>query len=348
ELAALIAETRKTLNLADESFTTETAVALTKALAPKLPPDTEIVFETKFDPVAKKIVGGTPYLLNRKAEVTGEMLKNAQVNVNNNEPYVSLTFDAQGAQLFGETTTKNVGKQLAILLDGIVNSAPVIREPILGGQAQITMGYGSYQSLRKECEDLVLVLQEGALPAQLTEATKTVVGPSLGADSIRKGVMATTVSAFVVVLFMLFYYKASGILANIALMLNLLFILSALALFQATLTLPGIAGIVLTLGMAVDANVLIFERMKEEMRAGKTPKGVVSAGYGNAMRTIIDSNVTTLLSGFVLYQFGTGPIKGFAVTLIIGLLMSMYTACTCTRLVYDYFLTQKKITRISL
>jgi preprotein translocase subunit SecD len=218
----------------------------------------------------------------------------------------------------------------------------------LGGNAQITLGYGNYSDLIKEAEDLSLVLQEGALPAQLTEATKTIIGPSLGADSIHKGVWAAIIGTLVVIIFMFVYYKFSGLLADFALIFNFLFLLAVLALFQATLTLPGIAGIALTFGMAVDANVLIFERIREELSLGKTVKAAVEAGYGNAMRAIIDSNLTTLIAGIVLYQFGTGPIRGFAITLIIGLIISMYTAIVCTRMMYDYLLIKRKITRISV
>jgi protein-export membrane protein SecD len=347
KLVQLISDARRNNNLPDD-FSAETVDRINELLKNDLPKDTIVAFETQYDPVTKKITGGNPYVLNRKAEITGEMLKNASVDVQNNEPYVSLTFDAQGAKIFGDVTSENVGKRMAILLDGTVMKAPVIREGILGGRAQITLGYGSFADLRKEAEDLVLVLQEGALPARLTEATKTVVGPTLGADSIHDGIVATLLGAIVVCVFMLIYYRGSGLLANLALMFNLLFILSALALFQATLTLPGIAGIALTLGMAVDANVLIFERMREEIRDGKTPKAVIEAGYNNAMRAIIDSNLTTLIAGVVLYQFGTGPIKGFAVTLIIGLSVSMYTACVCTRMVYDYLIMKRQISRISV
>lgn len=347
ELASKIAKVRAENNI-PEDFSAKTVGKINELLRKELPLDTEIAFETQHDPVTKRISGAVPYLLNRKAAVTGQMLKNASVDVHDNEPFVSLTFDAEGAALFGETTTKNVGKRMAILLDGTVTKAPVINEPILGGRARITLGYGSFADLQKEAQDLTLVLQEGALPAQLTEATKTVVGPSLGADSIHKGVVATIAGAIVVCLFMLVYYRWSGVIADAALMINLFFILAALALFQATLTLPGIAGIVLTLGMAVDANVLIFARIREEVKSGKTPRSAIEAGYHNAMRTIIDANVTTLIAGLVLYQFGTGPIKGFAVTLIIGLSISMYTACICTRMVYDYFLIRRKMARISI
>lgn len=347
KLKEMLAEIKKTESIPDD-YSIKTVAKINELLKNKLPTDDEIAFEIQFDPITRKQTGAIPYLLHRKAEVSGEMLKNTQVNVQNNEPYVSLAFDSQGATIFGETTTKNVGKRMAILLDGTVTKAPVIREPILGGQAQITLGYGRYQDQLKEAEDLSLVLQEGALPAQLTEATKSVVGPSLGADSIHQGIVATIIGALVVCTFMMIYYKWSGMIANAAVILNLLFILSAMALFQATLTLPGIAGIALTLGMAVDANVLIYERIREELRHGKTAKAAIDAGYGNAMRTIIDSNVTTLIAGVVLYQFGTGPIRGFAVTLIVGLTISMYTACVCTRMVYDYLIIKRKITSISV
>jgi protein-export membrane protein SecD len=347
ELSKMIADVREELKLSDD-YSIKTVDAINKALREKLPEDSEIAFETQFDPVAKKVTGAVPYLLERQAKVTGDMLKNAQVQVHNNEPYVSLTFDAAGTQKFGEVTSAHVGDRMAILLDGTVNKAPVIREAIMGGQAQITLGYGNYSDLLKEAEDLTLVLQEGALPAQLVEATKTVVGPSLGADSIRKGIIAAFFGALCVIVFMIGYYRWSGLLADLALFLNLLFILAGLALFQATLTLPGIAGIALTFGMAVDANVLIFERIREELKSGKTAKAAVAAGYGNAMRAIIDSNLTTLIAGVVLYQFGTGPIRGFAVTLIMGLVISMYTAIVCTRMVYDYLLIKKKVTRISV
>ncbi|MBN1283756.1 MAG: protein translocase subunit SecD [Proteobacteria bacterium] len=347
KLAEMVAGARAAENLPDD-FSIATVERINDSLRGALPEGTEIAFEIQYDPVQKKTTGGVPYLIRRRAEVTGEMLKNAQVNVHDNEPYVSLTFDAQGTALFGETTTQNVGKRMAIMLDGNVTKAPVIREPILGGQAQITLGYGNYQNLLKEAEDLSLVLQEGALPAQLVEATKTVVGPSLGADSIRQGTTATLVGAIIIALFMLVYYKWSGFIANAALLFNLLFILAGLAIFQATLTLPGIAGIALTMSMAVDANVLIYERIREELRSGKGPRAAVEAGYSNAMRTIIDANVTTLIAGVVLYQFGTGPIKGFAVTLIMGLLISMYTACVVTRMIYDYMIIKRRVTRISV
>ena len=350
KLKTITAEARKNKSINISNFTPDAVREINDYLyeTNSIPTDRQIAYEILRDPMTGKITGGRPYLLERKSELTGSMLKNAMVDFQNNNPYVSLTFDVEGAKVFGKITSENVGEKLAIVLDGAVTSAPVIKDAIHGGRAQVTLGIGDFNTLKKEAEDLVLVLQEGALPARLTEATKTVVGPSLGADSIKKGVMATIIGGIIVGLFMIVYYKGAGLIADAALILNLLFILAALALFQATLTLPGIAGIVLTLGMAVDANVLIYERLREELRLGKSAIQAVQSGYQNALRTIIDANVTTLIAGLVLYQFGTGPVRGFAVTLIIGLAVSMFTACVCTRLVFDYLVLKKKVTKLSV
>ncbi|HCU25931.1 MAG TPA: protein translocase subunit SecD [Deltaproteobacteria bacterium] len=329
-------------------YTEEVVGKLNEALKAKLPPESEIAYEIQYDPVTKKIVGGIPYLLKSKVEVSGEMLRNAQVSVHNNEPYVSLSFDNAGTKAFADLTAANIKKRLAILLDGTVSKAPVINSAIPSGEAQITLGYGDYQALMREAEDLVLVLREGALPASLQEATKTVIGPSLGKASIDRGWKAMLIAAAVVMVFMVFYYKGSGLLADLAVVLNVLFIFAALTLFGATLTLPGVAGIVLTIGMAVDANVIILERVKEELAAGKSIKAAVDAGYSNAMRAIVDSNLTTFLSGVVLYQFGTGPVRGFAVTLMVGILTTLYTAVVLTRLVYDYILSRRQVTKLSI
>ena len=200
----------------------------------------------------------------------------------------------------------------------------------------------------KEAKDLTLVLQEGALPARLKEATKTIIGPTLGADSIQRSLKAMLIGTLIVIIFMVIYYNLSGLLADAALLINTLFIFALLAMFQATLTLPGMAGIALTIGMAVDANVLIFERIREELRAGQQVRQAVDAGYGNAIRAIMDSNLTTIIAGVILYQFGTGPIRGFAVTLMIGLVCNIFTAVVMTRTVYDYFLTKRKVSIISI
>ncbi len=348
KLAELISVARKEHTLPD-NHSYETVAKLNEVLADKLPKNTEVAFHTQYDTVTKKQSSATPVLLNQHTAITGNNLVDAYVTTNQGRPAVGFRLDTKGTEAFGKTTKENVGKSLAIVLDGTVMSAPNINNAILNGEGIITFGsFANFSELQKEAEDLVLILKEGALPARLEEATKTVVGPSLGADSIQKGIYATLVGGILVFVFMIIYYRASGLIANIALAVNLLFILAALSLFQATLTLPGIAGIVLTLGIAVDANVLIFERIREELRKRKSAASAVKLGYHSAMRTIIDANITTLIAAIVLFQFGTGPIKGFAVTLMIGLAVSMYTACVCTRMVYDYFIIQKRITRISV
>ncbi|MDX1386351.1 MAG: protein translocase subunit SecD [bacterium] len=348
EVAKLVGDARKELNIPDEDFTLEAVDKINEALKGKIPAESEIAYEIQIDPVTKKIVGGTPFLLKRKVEVSGEMLRNAQVSVQNNEPYVSLSFNPTGTRIFGEVTAANVNKRLAILLDGTVNKAPVIRSAIPSGEAQITLGFGDYQALVREAEDLVVVLREGALPATLKEATKTIIGPSLGKTSIQRGFQATLLGGLVVMIFMALWYKGAGVLADFALVLNILFIFGVLTMFGATLTLPGVAGIVLTIGMAVDANVIILERIKEELALGKGVKAAVDSGYGNATSAIVDANITTFLAGIVLYQFGTGPVRGFAVTLMIGIATTLFTALVITRLFYDYRLSKANVTKISL
>lgn len=347
EVQKMVAEAREALQLR-EGFSEEVVAKVNEKLKGKIPEGDEILFEVQYDPVSKKSVGGIPYLLKKKAELTGEMLRNTQVNVHDNEPYVSLSFNNLGTQLFAELTKANIGKQLAIVLDGNVSKAPVIQSEIPSGEAQITLGFGDYRSILKEAEDLVLVLHEGALPARMKELTKTVVGPSLGRDSIERGMHISLLAAVLVILFMIVYYRVSGLLADIALALNILFMMAALAIFQATLTLPGIAGIVLTIGMAVDANVLIFERMREEIRAGKRGKAALKAGYENAMSAILDSNITTFLAGAVLYQFGTGSIRGFAVTLMIGIATTLYTSLYITRILQEYLVYGLKREELSV
>ncbi len=347
EVRKMVTEARTKLNIS-EGFSEEIVAKVNEELKSKIPEDSEILYEVEYDPVTKKMVGGVPYLLKRKAEVTGEMLKNAQVNVHDNEPYVSLTFNPLGTRLFADLTKANIGKRLAIVLDGNVSKAPVIKSEIPNGQAQITLGYGDYNTVLKEAEDLTLVLREGALPARLKELTKTVVGPSLGRDSIEKSMHLSLVAAALVIGFMILYYRVSGLLADIALSMNILLLLASLAIFQATLTLPGIGGIVLTIGMAVDGNVLIFERIREELRIGKSARTALSDGYKHAMSAIIDSHVSTFLSGVVLYQFGTGPIRGFAVTLMIGIITTLFTNVFVTRIFQEWLLFGLKREKLSV
>ena len=286
-----------------------------------------------------------PYLLEKKTLLTGDSLEDARVTISDRfgEPYVSLKFDSQGARDFDRITASNVKRRLAIVLDGVVHSAPVIQERISGGNAQITGNF-----TMEEAHDLAIVLRAGALPAPVSILEQRTVGPSLGQDSIDKGILSIIVGSILVILFMVMYYNMSGIIADIALLLNIILILGALAAFRATLTLPGIAGIVLTIGMAVDANVLIFERIREELRLGKSPRAAIAGGYSKALLTIVDANVTTLIAALVLFQFGTGPVKGFAVTLSIGIVCSMFTAIFVTRIIYDYFVWGRNIKRVSI
>lgn len=283
--------------------------------------------------------------LRERTVLTGEYITNAQVQIDTqyNTPYVSLEFDSQGARIFERITSENVQKRLAIVLDNVVYSAPVIQERISGGKASIT---GSFTM--NEARDLAIVLRAGALPAPVNILEQRTVGPSLGKDSISKGLIAALLGGIATIVFMLIYYKLSGLVADFALLLNIPLILACLAGFGATLTLPGIAGIILTVGMAVDANVLIFERIREELRAGKSPRAALETGYDRATLTILDSNLTTLIAAVVLFQFGTGPVRGFAVTLTIGLLASMFTAILVTRIIFDYYLTSRRVRSISI
>lgn len=271
--------------------------------------------------------GPREWVLNRQVELSGENLVDAQATFQNNEPVVSFRFDTNGARKFGRITQENVGRLFAIVLDEKVISAPRIREPILGGSGIIS---GSFTT--ESANELAVLLRAGALPAPLTIIEERTVGPELGADSIRAGAIASIVALVAVIVFMVLYYGLFGVIADLALLLNLVLIVAAMSILGATLTLPGIAGIVLTMGMAVDSNVLIFERVHEELRNGRTPLTALETGFNEALRTIVDANLTTLIAGVVLFQFGTGPIKGFAVTLVIGVITTMFTAVTVTRI----------------
>ena len=277
----------------------------------------------------------------RQAYITGDMLTDARVSIDEqrNRPYVSMNFDKNGARIFAEVTGKFVKRKMAIVLDEKVNSAPVIQSKIEGGSAMITLNsMGDYNTIFEEAKDLALVLRAGSLPAPVTFEENRTVGPSLGHDSIEAGKLSVVVGFLAVVIFMIIYYGIAGLVANLALILNLLFIMAGMAAFGATLTFPGIAGIVLTIGMAVDANVIIFERVKEELRLGRSLADSISTGYDKAWSAIFDANVTTAISSFILWEFGTGPIKGFAITLLIGILSSMFTAIFVTRIVFNYLM----------
>lgn len=287
----------------------------------------------------------TAYVLEARTLMTGEYITDARVRPSSQlqGPYVELILNSTGARLFEQITGANVKRRLAIVLDNRVYSAPVIQERIGGGRASIT---GSFDI--KEARDLAIVLRAGALPAPVEIVEERTVGPSLGQDSIRQGVTSFIVGGALVVVFMIAYYKGAGLVAVLAVIFNIFYMLAILAGFQAVLTLPGIAGIVLTIGMAVDANVLINERIREELRAGRAVRSAIEAGYQNALPAILDSNVTTFLSGVILFQFGTGPIKGFAVTLCVGILTTVITAVYLTRTYYDFRIGARKLQRISI
>lgn len=317
--------------------------ALLKQFESKIPEDSQILFER----VAEK--DGSPeylipYLVKKRVMLAGDVLSDARVSIGQfNDPYVSVTFDAKGAREFDRITGENVKKRMAIVLDNTIYSAPVIQERITGGRAQIT---GTFSM--EEANNLAIVLRAGALPAPLRIIQDLTVGPSLGRDSIEKGVKATLVAGILVVLFMAVYYRLSGVIADFALMLNLVCLIGALAALNATLTLPGIAGIILTIGMGVDSNVLIFERIREELRQGKPVRLAIDAGYDKAFLTIVDSHVTTLITGFALFLFGTGPIKGFAVTLCLGIAINLFTALVGTKVIFDVINQRRKLEQLSI
>ncbi len=316
---------------------------INRVLRPYIPPDDEIYFLVERDRQTGRVIK-KPLLLKKRAVLTGDMVKTARVRIGGvyNEPYVALEFTDRGARIFARVTEENVGKRLAIVLDDVVRSAPVIREKIPGGQAQIT-GSFTYE----EAADLAIVLRAGALPAPVKVIQNITVGPSLGRDSIKKGLISGLIGAAAVMLFMIVYYRFSGLVADVALILNVLMLLAVLSLFRATLTLPGIAGIILTMGMGVDSNVLIFERMREELGLGRPPRAAIVAGYDRAFWTIVDAHITTLITALALFLFGTGPIKGFAVTLSAGIVINLFTAIFGTRIVYDYLIAKGKTPKIN-
>ena len=309
------------------------------------PPGRQVLFGQVGKGVAGASPAKVPYVLEARTLMTGEYIKDARVRPGEQlqGPYVELILNDQGGRLFEQITAANVKRRMAIVLDNNVYSAPVIQERIGGGRASIT---GSFDI--KEARDLSIVLRAGALPAPVEIVEERTVGPSLGRDSITQGLTSFVVGGALVILFMVAYFKGAGLVADVALVFNVLFMAAILAGFQAVLTLPGIAGIVLTLGMAVDANVLINERIREELRAGRAVRSAIEAGYQNALPAILDSNITTFLSGVILFQFGTGPIKGFAVTLCVGILTTVITAVYLTRIYYDYRIGARRLQSISI
>jgi preprotein translocase subunit SecD len=301
--------------------------------APIAPPGSEILLSSESEASG----GALRYVVKKRVIVSGDTLTDAQATFQDGQPVVSFTFDSTGARRFGDATKNNIGRPFAIILDKKVVSAPVIRSAILDGRGIIS---GSFTLA--ETQHLALLLRAGALPAPVKFLEERSVGPGLGADSIKAGEFASVLGLVLVVVFMAIVYGLFGLMANVALIMNLVLMLAALSTLGATLTLPGIAGIVLTIGMAVDANVLIFERIREETGNGRSPVSAIDAGYRRAMTTIIDSNLTTLIAALLLLQFGSGPVKGFAVTLAIGLVTSMFTAIMLTRLLVVTWLRRRK------
>jgi preprotein translocase subunit SecD len=303
----------------------------------RIPPDSEILYSSTQP--------RTPYLVEKRILVSGADLTDAQPGFDQrtSEPIVSFRFNTSGARKFAQVTQENVGKPFAIILDNQVISAPVIREPILGGSGQIS---GSFTV--ESANDLAILLRAGALPAPLTIIEERTVGPGLGQDSIAKGKLSSYVGAAMVIAFMLVTYGLFGLFANIAVAINVAMIFGILSMLNATLTLPGIAGIVLTVGIAVDSNVLIYERIREEVRAGRTPINAIDAGFTRALATILDSNITTFIAAAVLFYIGTGPVRGFAVTLGIGILTTVFTAFTLTRLIVAYWVRWRRPQRVPI
>ena len=345
QLEAMIADIEKTQNLKfkeGQKFS-EYVAKLNEHAKSKIPAGTEIAFER-----GKAQSGEAtriPYLLKSKVELSGDELQDAQVGFDQqqgNRPYVSFSLNPRGSAIFDKVSGDNIGVRMAIVLDGIVHSAPVIQSRISGGHGQITLGRGNTDDLMKEAKDLAIVLRAGALPAQLDFLEQRVIGPTLGQDSITKGAFASLMGCLAVFIFVVIYYRTSGVIAVVSLVLNVLFVLACLVGMEATLTLPGIAGVALTVGIAVDSNVVIYERIREELRAGKNIHGAVEAGFQKAFRTILDANVTNAAAAIVLLMYGTGPIKGFAVTMLIGIVTTLFTAVFVCKLMFDLYLRRRE------
>jgi len=324
--------------LVDESISVE------EAQRGNIPEDSQILYQKTSDPGSGRVIR-SPVLVKKRALLTGDTIKSAKVNFGGQGggAYVGISFDSRGAKAFDRITAENVKRRLAIVLDDTVYSAPVIQERISGGDAQIT---GNFTP--EEASDLAIILRAGSLPAPVKVIQNVSVGPSLGEDSIRKGINAAIIGSILVIAFMAFYYRFSGMVANFALVFNIFFLLAGMAAFSATLTLPGIAGIVLAIGMAVDSNVLIFERIREELRAKKPVRPAIDAGYDKAFMVVVDTHVTTLITALILFQFGTGPIKGFAVSLSMGVSINLFTALVCTKVVFDYLNAKKPMKTLSI
>ena len=310
----------------------------------ELPPELQLLYQREVDETRRQVIGKRPIVVQRKPIITGASLTSAEVRPDDEGGWlVAFTLDREGARIFSDYTGANVGQYLAIVLDDTVYSAPVIRDRISEGRGQIS---GSFTS--ESARDLAIVLRAGALPAPVQIISNLTVGPSLGQDSIEKGVQAAILAAILVALLMVFFYKMSGVIADFALILNCIMLVGLLVAIRATLTLPGIAGIALGIGMAVDSNVLILERIREELKLGKTVRSAIDAGYDKAFTAIMDSHVTTLITAVALFLFGTGPIKGFAVTLSLGVAINLFSALVGTRVVYDWMTSRRDLKTLSI
>jgi preprotein translocase subunit SecD len=289
------------------------------------------------------------YLVDDRAELTGGVVEEAKANLgpqgttSAGQPIVNLSMNSDGARKWSILTGSNIGRQVAIVLDKKVHMAPNIREKISGGGTLIE-GFANIE----EAKDIAIVLRAGALPAPVEIIEERVVGPSLGAESVKSGTQSVLIGLAIVLVFMIFYYRMAGSIADFALIWNIVLVLAILASLQATLTLPGIAGLILTVGMSIDANVIIFERIREELDKGKTAKAAIDGGYNRALTTIVDANMTTLIAALVLWQFGTGPIRGFATVLFWGILISMFTAIFVTRSIFNVFVNRKGFSKLSI
>ncbi|MCL4428927.1 MAG: protein translocase subunit SecD [Deltaproteobacteria bacterium] len=328
---------RLTFKLVDDKH------GLMNALNGKVPKGDEILYHITYNKYTHKTTK-RPYLIRKTVLMDGAAISSANVQMNRyNQPVVGVSLNSAGAKQFGKITTKYTGKRLAIILDNNVISAPVIEEPILGGNASISGRFTMAQA-----NNLAIALRSGALPAPVKIIQNNTVGPTLGTDSIHGGILAAIVGTILVIGFMIFYYKLSGLIADFALIENVLFLMAALSLFGATLTLPGIAGIILTIGMSVDSNVLIFERIREELREGKPVVIAIENGYNKAFFTILDSHVTALITAAVLFYFGSGPVKGFAVTLSLGILINLFTSLVGTKVIFDMISNKKELNKLSI
>lgn len=350
KLSELIAAAEKAGNYSMATLKySEYVDRLNEDLKTQLPADSVVYFE-KNENAQKMEMGSTPYLLNSNDGLGGNDLDDAFVSYDGTSgvPVVSLKFNPAGAVKFGDLTTKGVGNRMAIVLDRVVKSAPNINEPIRGGQAQITLGRGNRDQVLAEAQMISTSLRAGALPARLEQLEERTVGPSLGADSIAKAQLGSIVGALLVILFLTVYYKAFGVIASVSIMVNILSLIALLAAFGASLTLPGIAGIALTVGFAVDANVLIQERIKEEIARGVSWTHAIKQGYSQAMSAILDSNVTVSSVALILFFLGTGPVRGFAVTLLIGIVTTLFGNVFVSKVIADTLIHKFGFKKISI